>query len=172
MSWEIPKKISLLAVAILFLFTFFTFILDAPRTVCLNPTLLNPTLQGYTSPHLHCYDYPDSGIPKKICDTIPFLDGPVFCTSTRDPDLRWRGRSEEQGQTYTVKNVNDFPFPSQEVTNQTLPGRELLNSSRPGRVWLMTSRLGTGKTIIFFYSVDCSGTTSTRTVYKDAWMQT
>ncbi len=32
MPWEIPKKISLLAVAILFLFTFFTLILDAPRT--------------------------------------------------------------------------------------------------------------------------------------------
>jgi hypothetical protein len=32
MLWEIPKKISLLAVAILFLFTFFTLILDAPRT--------------------------------------------------------------------------------------------------------------------------------------------
>ncbi len=31
-AWEIPKKISLLAVAILFLFTFFTLILDAPRT--------------------------------------------------------------------------------------------------------------------------------------------
>ncbi len=31
MPWEIPKKISLLAVAILFLFTFFTLILDAPR---------------------------------------------------------------------------------------------------------------------------------------------
>ncbi len=29
MPWEIPKKISLLAVAILFLFTFFTLILDA-----------------------------------------------------------------------------------------------------------------------------------------------
>ncbi len=32
MPWEIPKKISLLAVAILFLFTFFNLILDAPRT--------------------------------------------------------------------------------------------------------------------------------------------
>ncbi len=32
MPWEIPKKISFLAVAILFLFTFFTLILDAPRT--------------------------------------------------------------------------------------------------------------------------------------------
>jgi hypothetical protein len=31
MPWEIQKKISLLAVAILFLFTFFTLILDAPR---------------------------------------------------------------------------------------------------------------------------------------------
>ncbi len=33
MPWEIPKKISLRAAAILFLFTFFTLILDAPRTV-------------------------------------------------------------------------------------------------------------------------------------------
>ncbi len=33
MPWEIPKKISLLAVAILFLFTFFNLILDAPRKV-------------------------------------------------------------------------------------------------------------------------------------------
>jgi hypothetical protein len=32
MPWEIPKKICLLAVAILFLFTFFNLILDAPRT--------------------------------------------------------------------------------------------------------------------------------------------
>ncbi len=30
MPWEIPEKISLLAVAILFLFTFFNLILDAP----------------------------------------------------------------------------------------------------------------------------------------------
>ncbi len=39
MPWEIPKKISLLAVAILFLFKFFTLILDAPRTspaLCLH----------------------------------------------------------------------------------------------------------------------------------------
>ncbi len=33
MPWKIPKKISLLAVAILFLFTFFNLILDTPRTV-------------------------------------------------------------------------------------------------------------------------------------------
>ena len=32
MPWEIPKKICLLAVAILFLFTFFNLILDALRT--------------------------------------------------------------------------------------------------------------------------------------------
>ncbi len=32
MPWEIPKKISLLAVAFLFLFTFFNLILDAPCT--------------------------------------------------------------------------------------------------------------------------------------------
>ncbi len=39
MPWEIPKKISLLAVAIFFLFTFFTLILDAPR-ICLGPEWL------------------------------------------------------------------------------------------------------------------------------------
>ncbi len=33
MPWEIQKKISLLAVAILFLFTFFNLILDAPRII-------------------------------------------------------------------------------------------------------------------------------------------
>ncbi len=33
MPWEIPTKISLLAVGILFLFTFFNLILDAPRTL-------------------------------------------------------------------------------------------------------------------------------------------
>jgi hypothetical protein len=32
MPWEIPKNISLLALAILFLFTYFNLILDAPRT--------------------------------------------------------------------------------------------------------------------------------------------
>ncbi len=37
MPWEIPKKIILLAVAILFLFTFFNLILDAPRTYCAGP---------------------------------------------------------------------------------------------------------------------------------------
>ncbi len=41
MPWEIPKKISLLAVAILFLFTFFTLILDAPRTLYLHYCTLN-----------------------------------------------------------------------------------------------------------------------------------
>jgi hypothetical protein len=35
MPWEIQKKISLLAVAILFLFTFFNLILDAPSTASL-----------------------------------------------------------------------------------------------------------------------------------------
>ncbi len=34
MPWDIQKKISLLAVAILFLFTFFNLILDAPRKSC------------------------------------------------------------------------------------------------------------------------------------------
>ena len=54
-----------------------------------------------------------------------------------------------------LKRVSDFPAPSRDVTNQTLPGREILycNYSRPGRVWSVTSRLGTGKSIIFFYSV-------------------
>ncbi len=33
MPWEIPKKICILAVAILFLFTFFNLILDAPRVL-------------------------------------------------------------------------------------------------------------------------------------------
>jgi hypothetical protein len=42
MPWEIQKKISLLAVAILFLFTFFTLILDAPRTnLYLDPDSIN-----------------------------------------------------------------------------------------------------------------------------------
>ncbi len=54
---------------------------------------------------------------------------------------------------YTVKKVNDFPIPSQDVTNQTLPGPEYLNYSRPGRVWLVTSRQGTGKWQTFFYNV-------------------
>jgi hypothetical protein len=40
MPWEIPKKISLQAVAILFLFTFFNLILDAPRTTHKYRTLL------------------------------------------------------------------------------------------------------------------------------------
>jgi hypothetical protein len=38
MPWVIPKKISLLAVAILFLFPFFNLILDAPHT--LHPWLI------------------------------------------------------------------------------------------------------------------------------------
>ncbi len=45
---------------------------------------------------------------------------------------------------YTVKKVSRFPFPSRDVTNQTLQGREYLNNSRPGRVWLVTSRMGKG----------------------------
>ncbi len=51
------------------------------------------------------------------------------------------------------KKVIVFPVPSGDVTNQSLPGQDLLNYSRPGRVWSVTSRLGTGKTIIIFYSV-------------------
>jgi hypothetical protein len=54
---------------------------------------------------------------------------------------------------YTVKKVIVFPVPSRDVSSQTLPGREKFNNSRPDRVKLVTSRLGTGKTIIFFYSV-------------------
>jgi hypothetical protein len=46
---------------------------------------------------------------------------------------------------YTVKNVNDFPVPSRDVTHQTLPGGEYFNYSRPWRVWFVTSRLGTVK---------------------------
>ncbi len=57
---------------------------------------------------------------------------------------------------YTVKKASYFPVPSQEVTYQTLPGRGKLKYSQPGRVWLLTSWLGTGKSLIFFYSVTCS----------------
>ncbi len=49
-----------------------------------------------------------------------------------------------------MKKVSGFPVSSQDVTYQTLPGRELLNYSR---VWKVTSWLGTGKPLIFFYSV-------------------
>jgi hypothetical protein len=31
---------------------------------------------------------------------------------------------KEETSGYTVKNVNDFPVPSRDVTNKTLPGRE------------------------------------------------
>ncbi len=54
---------------------------------------------------------------------------------------------------YTVKKVSRFPFPSRDITNQTLRAREYLNNSRPGRVWFMTPRLGTGKRLTFFNSV-------------------
>jgi hypothetical protein len=50
------------------------------------------------------------------------------------------------------KKVSDFPVPNRDVTNQTLPDQEI-NCSLPGRVWLVTSRLGTGNSLIFFYSV-------------------
>jgi hypothetical protein len=49
---------------------------------------------------------------------------------------------------HTVKKVIDFPVPSRDVT---------INYSGPGRVWLVTSRLGTGKSLIFFYSACISG---------------
>ncbi len=44
-----------------------------------------------------------------------------------------------------TKKVIVFPFPSRDVTNQTLPGLEYFHFSRTGRLWLVTSRLGTGK---------------------------
>jgi hypothetical protein len=49
--------------------------------------------------------------------------------------------------------MTGFPVLSRDVTNQTLPGREYFNYSLPARVWLVTSLPGTGKSIIFFYSV-------------------
>jgi hypothetical protein len=49
--------------------------------------------------------------------------------------------------------ISCFPFPSRDVTNQTLHGREYFNNSQPGRVLSVTSRLGAGKRIIFLNSV-------------------
>ncbi len=48
MPWDFQKKISLLAVAILFLFTFFNLILDAPRTPAfLNRKYIEETVMLY-----------------------------------------------------------------------------------------------------------------------------
>ncbi len=50
MPWEIPKKISLLAVAILFLFTFFNLILDAPRSYFLADVCIYSVLDDVFDP--------------------------------------------------------------------------------------------------------------------------
>ncbi len=63
MPWEIPNKISLLAVAILFLFTFFNLILDAPRTM--------KKFQCFKRNTLCWYRYLDfDGITKTLCSYI------------------------------------------------------------------------------------------------------
>ncbi len=46
MPWKIPQKISLLAVAILFLFTFFNLILDAPRMLIGNDNSFQTTVDN------------------------------------------------------------------------------------------------------------------------------
>ncbi len=56
------------------------------------------------------------------------------------------------GFLYTVKK-RFAVFPTGMSLTKLSPGQELLHYSRPGRVWLVTSRLGTGNSLIFFYSV-------------------
>jgi hypothetical protein len=48
MPWEMPKKISLLAVAILYLFTFFNLILDAPRISANFPKKFEMTIMVFS----------------------------------------------------------------------------------------------------------------------------
>ncbi len=66
MPWKIPKKISLLSVAILFLFTFFNLILDAPRICIILREVgfkylvkgnYDPVLSKFTSYKLSAYAY-------------------------------------------------------------------------------------------------------------------
>ncbi len=54
---------------------------------------------------------------------------------------------------YTVKKVERFFVPRQDVTYKTLPGRKKLNYSRPGRVGYSNIPAGDGKIANLFYSV-------------------
>ncbi len=58
--------------------------------------------------------------------------------------VNWEAKQSIKRNLHCKKGYSEFPFPSRDVTNQTLPGRESFNYSRPGRVWLVTSWLGTG----------------------------
>jgi hypothetical protein len=74
------------------------------------------------------------------------IAGPASRHPTKQPT-----DSRPAATLHCKKKVIVFPFPSRDVTNQTLPaaGNNLIIPG-PGRVWLVTSRLGTGKIVTFF----------------------